>query len=142
MTARASEIVAAARGWIGTPYIHQASLKGSGADCLGLVRGIWREIIGPEPESPPAYSPDWAERKGEETLLAAALRHLVPIEVDEAGPGDVLLYRMRANAPAKHAAILASGTAASGMIIHAYSGHAVAETPQLATLPAAAFRFP
>ena len=35
-------IVAEARAWIGTPYRHQASLKGIGCDCLGLLRGIWR----------------------------------------------------------------------------------------------------
>ncbi len=62
------DIVAAGRGWIGTPYRHQASLKGVGADCLGLVRGLWRELIGPEPEVLPAYSPDWAEAGGRETL--------------------------------------------------------------------------
>ena len=54
-------IVAAARGWIGTPYVHQASVKGAGTDCLGLVRGIWRELYGPEPEALPAYTPDWGE---------------------------------------------------------------------------------
>ena len=39
--------VASARGWLGTPYHHQASLKGVGCDCLGLLRGVWREVIGP-----------------------------------------------------------------------------------------------
>ncbi len=34
MTTR-EDIVRAARGWIGTPYRHQASLKGVGTDCLG-----------------------------------------------------------------------------------------------------------
>src|SRR3989338_4143365 len=48
-------IVAAARSWIGTPYRHQASLKGAGCDCLGLVRGVWRELYGDEPEAPPPY---------------------------------------------------------------------------------------
>lgn len=43
-------IVAEARAWLGTPYRHQASLKGVGADCLGLVRGVWRAVVGPEPE--------------------------------------------------------------------------------------------
>ena len=43
-TDRGTRLVAAARGWIGTPYVHQASCKGAGADCLGLVRGVWREI--------------------------------------------------------------------------------------------------
>jgi hypothetical protein len=34
-----SPAVEIARGWIGTPYLHQASRRGAGADCLGLVRG-------------------------------------------------------------------------------------------------------
>ena len=34
-------VVAAARGWLGTPYQHQASARGAGAGCLGLLRGIW-----------------------------------------------------------------------------------------------------
>ncbi len=38
------KIVAAARAWVGTPYHHQASVKGAGCDCLGLIRGIWREL--------------------------------------------------------------------------------------------------
>ena len=70
-----------ARGWIGTPYRHQSSCKGAGADCLGLVRGVWRELFGAEPEPVPPYGPDWAEVAGEERLWAAALRHL-----DPAGP--------------------------------------------------------
>ena len=63
-----SPIVAFARGWIGTPYCHQASLKGVGCDCLGLVRGVWRETLGAEPEGVPAYTPDWAEAGRAETL--------------------------------------------------------------------------
>jgi NlpC/P60 family putative phage cell wall peptidase len=46
-------IVKAARGWLGTPYHHQASVKGAGADCLGLIRGLWRELYGSEPEAVP-----------------------------------------------------------------------------------------
>ncbi len=63
MTAR-SDIVTAARGWIGTPYRHQASVKGAGCDCLGLLRGVWREVVGPEPQTPPAYTAGWAEAPG------------------------------------------------------------------------------
>ena len=33
-------IVAAARSWRGTPYHHQASLKGVGSDCLGLITAL------------------------------------------------------------------------------------------------------
>ena len=67
-----ADIIVEARAWIGTPYRHQASLKGVGCDCLGLVRGVWRELIGDEPQSAPAYSRDWAEASGEESLANAA----------------------------------------------------------------------
>src|SRR5690242_19627593 len=87
-----SDIIAEARSWIGTPYRHQASLKGVGCDCLGLVRGVWRTLLGEEPERAPPYSPDWAEALQQETLAQAAARHLVPIARDQVLPGDVLLF--------------------------------------------------
>ena len=59
------EVVTAARGWIGTPYVHQASVRGAGCDCLGLLRGVWRELIGPEPEVVPPYTMDWSEPQGD-----------------------------------------------------------------------------
>lgn len=118
----------AARSWLGTPYLHQASLKGVGADCLGLVRGVWREVIGREPETPPAYSTNWAEVEGEERLLQAAERWLVPVEPNEARAGDVLLFRMAPNAAVKHCAILSEDEGPEWRMIHAYWGRAVVET--------------
>jgi NlpC/P60 family putative phage cell wall peptidase len=114
-------ILAEAREWIGTPYQHQASAKNVGADCLGLVRGVWRAVYGDEPEAAPAYTPDWAERQGTETLFVAAQTHLNEIAVADAAPGDVLLFRMDAHSPMKHAAIVETGD----RIIHAYWGRAV-----------------
>jgi NlpC/P60 family putative phage cell wall peptidase len=87
------DIVAIARRWLGTPYHHQASLEGAGCDCLGLVRGIWRELYGREAEALPPYSRDWAEATGEETLVAAARRHLIEIAPADAAPGAVLVFR-------------------------------------------------
>lgn len=101
-------VVSAARTWIGTPYHHQASVKGVGADCLGLIRGVWRELYGAEAERPPGYSRDWGEASGEETLLYAATRHLHAKDKLALEVGDVLIFRMRAGSIAKHAAILAS----------------------------------
>lgn len=121
-------IVASARGWIGTPYLHQASCKGAGADCLGLLRGVWREVLGAEPETPPAYSMDWSEAARIEALWGAARRHLVPKAWEEEAPGDVLLFRMREGAVAKHLGI-AGLIGANASFIHAYSSHAVIESP-------------
>lgn len=134
-------ILAEARSWIGTPYLHRASLRGHGADCLGLVRGVWRQLVGPEPEPLPPYAPDWAEAGRRETLADTARRCLVAIPVEAAKPGDVLLFRFRAHLPAKHAAILSDG----GRMIHAYDGASVREThlsPWWRRRLAFAFAFP
>ncbi|MGL4975880.1 MAG: peptidase P60, partial [Bosea sp. (in: a-proteobacteria)] len=110
-------IIDAARDWIGTPYLHQASLKGVGCDCLGLVRGVWRDVLGDEPQDVPPYAADWAEASGRETLAEAALCHLQPVALEDAGAGDVLLFRWRAHVPAKHCAILTGNFSARGSTI-------------------------
>ena len=107
-------IVAEARAWMGTPYRHQASRKGVGCDCLGLVRGVWRGLLGEEPERVPGYTRDWAEAGGVEALAEAGRRHLVEIDPATARPGDVLVFRMRPGGPAKHAGILISGDLSGG----------------------------
>ena len=55
-----AEILSEARDWLGTPYRHQASLKGAGCDCLGLVRGVWRALEG------------WSQRRNLELCAPAA----------------------------------------------------------------------
>lgn len=112
-------LLAAAQGWLGTPYVHQASLRGVGADCLGLVRGLWRTLHGVEPAPTPPYTPDWDEHDPAELLQAALHRWLLPVSHIE--PADVLLFRMRRGGPAKHLAI-ATG---QGTLIHAHSRHGV-----------------
>jgi NlpC/P60 family putative phage cell wall peptidase len=136
-----ADIVALARGWLGTPYHHQAALKGVGCDCLGLVRGVYEEACGRPAETPPAYSRDWAEASRRETMIEAAGRHLTPIDPRDIQPGDVLIFRMRTSAMAKHAAILSTG----GRMIHAIEGAPANEvhlSPWWRKRIAAAFRFP
>ncbi|WP_291731665.1 NlpC/P60 family protein [Leisingera sp. F5] len=136
-----SRVVAAARGWIGTPYVHQACCKGAGCDCLGLIRGLWRELYGSEPEAPPAYTMDWSEPQGAEALWQAAARHLAAKPLAKASPGDVILFRMRDGSVAKHlgvqSAVYEKEPKAAGRdvgnsgpsFIHAYAGHGVVESP-------------
>lgn len=118
------QIVDFARVWIGTPYLHQGSLRGAGTDCLGLLRGLWREVYGTEPQDVPAYSADWSEASGDEVLWRAARRWMVDKPLDADALGDVLLFRMRAGGIAKHLGIQ-SGPAS---FIHAYTGHGVIES--------------
>jgi NlpC/P60 family putative phage cell wall peptidase len=132
---RVRQVVDEARGWIGTPYQHQASCRGAGCDCLGLIRGIWRMLFGREPELPPAYSMDWSEPQGDERLWAAALAHLQAKPLDMAAAGDVLLFRMRTGAVAKHLGVqsqMTSSASGAGALragfIHAYSGRGVVES--------------
>ena len=117
------EIVRSARGWIGTPYQHQASLRGVGCDCIGLVRGVWREMIGPEPEPMQPYSPDWAEAGGVETLIALSERHFRSADVNAIRAGDLLVFRFRENAVAKHVGVATD----DAHMIHAHDGARVAE---------------
>lgn len=134
-----------ARSWLGTPYRHQASCKGAGCDCLGLLRGIWRALYGREPVSVPGYSPDWAETGGQETLIDAGREHLVESVITEARPGDVLVFRWRDGAPAKHVGILSAPLASRPAMIHAYERAGVIESPLVPSWRgriAAAFAFP
>lgn len=134
-------IIREARSWLGTSYCHQASVKGEGCDCLGLVRGVWRALIGPEPIVAPPYTPDWADCADGEALVMAVRSVMTDVAIEQAAPGDVLLFRMRIDAPAKHAAILCAPDA----IIHAYWGRAVVESrlaPWWRARLAHAFRFP
>jgi NlpC/P60 family putative phage cell wall peptidase len=123
----AEDALAEARLWLGTPYLHQASVKGVGTDCLGLLRGVWRSVFGDEPESVPAYTEDWAEPDHREVLHAAANRWLVGKDLTAVAPGDVLLFRMREGSIAKHLGIQ-SHVGPHPRFIHSYTGHGVIES--------------
>lgn len=120
------EVVQIARTWIGTPYMHQASVKGAGCDCLGLLRGVWRELRGAEPEDAPPYSSDWAEATGVETMYLALKRHLTEIAPRDIAPGDVALFRMTPRGPAKHCGIVAEKNSVT-TLIHARQNKRVSE---------------
>lgn len=108
--------VAAARAWLGTPFVHQASCRGAGADCLGLIRGLWRECLGAEPAPVPPYPP------GEGDLLPVLRAHLPP---GTGAAGDILLFAMQPGRPALHLGLV---SAPGALFIHAWSGPGVVET--------------
>lgn len=128
MSGLGERAAAEARRWIGTPYRHQGSMLGAGADCLGLLRGVWRTLYGAEPERVPPYTPDWSEPQREETLWLAARRHLIEKPLADEAVGDVILFRLREAGVAKHLGIQGA-TGADASFVHAYHGHGVVESP-------------
>lgn len=121
-----TDVVDSARAWIGTPYVHQAALRGVGCDCLGLLIGVWRERGGAVP-SLPAYSMDWSEASGRETLWQALRDKLLEKPIGAVGRSDVVLFRMREGSIAKHLGVIAN-TGPSPTFIHSMSGHGVIES--------------
>ena len=147
MSADPEEVLTAARRWLGTPYHDQASVRGAGCDCLGLVRGVWREVMGPEPLPIPPYSRDWGETGSREVLAEAARRVMIERPVAELALGALVLLRMRRGALAKHCGILTEPHGVTGRprFIHAYERTGVVEevlTSAWARRIAFAFRYP
>jgi cell wall-associated NlpC family hydrolase len=140
MTTR-TQIVAAARDWLGTPFHHQGRLKGVGVDCAGLVICVAREFaLIPASWNPTGYSraPDGA------TLMAYCLEQMQPISQSEMQAGDVVVVRFD-NYP-QHLGIVGDYRHGGHSIIHA-SGNSgqVIETRLMfhaAMLYVASFRLP
>jgi NlpC/P60 family putative phage cell wall peptidase len=121
--ARTDQIITTARTWLGTPYHHQGSVKGVGCDCVGLVRGVYREVYNVEPPELINYSVDWGDANGNEDMVEAANKYLIPIKVEDADAGSVILIRWKLRRVAKHCMILTSKEKA----IHAYNNAPVSE---------------
>jgi NlpC/P60 family putative phage cell wall peptidase len=106
----ASEIVAKAREYLGTPYHDGARVKGIGVDCIGLVVCTFKELGVPVTDK-------LGHTKGDQI---EALESLLRLHCNEAGneqPGDILLFRYRSM---YHHAAIASP---EGMI-HSYDSPA------------------
>lgn len=88
------EIINTCRQWLGTPYLHQQSLKGVGCDCLGFVKGVAQEL-GCLPSNFDDIEP-LAKGYGREPYGM-----MVPLfkrwcdEVAKPEVGDILIFRIR-----------------------------------------------
>ena len=90
------------------------------------MRGVWRELYGPEPMPIPPYSRDWGETGTREPLAEAARTVMLEMPVDgDRSPGALILFRMRTGAVAKHCGIVT----APDRFIHAYERTGVIEVP-------------
>ena len=92
MPDRGEKAVAEAREWIGTPVVWEASLKGIGCDCRGLVAGVARELGWPEGSAFEAGIVGYSRRIDGEQLVAGLDRLFDRVEKPE--PGDILAFRI------------------------------------------------
>jgi NlpC/P60 family putative phage cell wall peptidase len=111
------ELVAAqAREWLGTPFIWQASQRGVGCDCKGLLWGVARELGFPEAESLYAKVADYSPTRPVPSALLKQGFAAIFDPVEEMRPGDVLLVKLGNRA--SHIAIVSG----EGRAIHAQIG--------------------
>jgi cell wall-associated NlpC family hydrolase len=139
-----ADIVAEARAWLKTPYMHQQRMKGIGVDCAGLVIGVARNLgmvaadfdVNGYSRQPDGFS-----------LMAHCERWMRRIDRDEMQLGDVIVTRY--DADPNHFGILADYLHGGLSVIHALGtrdgrGHVLEHRLDAGTLArfVAAFKLP
>ena len=108
-------IVAEARAWIGTPFHHQARLKGVGVDCANLLVGVYSAVGAVPAISLDHYPPDWHLHQDTPRFMAYLLQYAEPIPASEQPqPGDIAMFRY--GRQAAHGAIVSAWP----LVIHAW----------------------
>ena len=117
-------VVAAARAWLGTPFQHQARVKGVGVDCIGLVIGVARELGLVSPDFDIDAYPRVPDGK---TLLPIAKMHMTEVDRSAMQAGDVVAVAL--GSLPQHFGVLGDYRHGGFSIIHAASqSGAVIET--------------
>ena len=86
--AERNDIVSAARGWLGTPFHHQARLNSVGVDCIGLVIGVARELQLIDPDFDVTGYSRYPDGRA---LMAMAREKMTPVTLDQMQLGDVVV---------------------------------------------------
>jgi NlpC/P60 family putative phage cell wall peptidase len=111
------QIVSTARTWLGTPFHHQARLKGKGCDCLGLIIGVVDELGLKDAHGRllSSYDEITYPKEPDGAYLIEKLTGLLDeIPIADARSGDLALFRVRENP--QHLAILSDYEGTLGMI--------------------------
>ena len=108
------DIIAEARTWLGTPWHHQASVKGAGCDCIGFIRGVAEPFLA-KVDIPLDYTPTWHLYRAEPRMYLGFKTVAEEIAPADVLPADILLFGA-GKGPAHHCAFLTPG----GGLIHCY----------------------
>lgn len=87
-------VVAEARTWVGTPFVHQGALKHVGTDCIGLIAGVGLALGVPEAA---AWQRDqrfrgYGRLPKPDDLLDACRLYLDRLYLSQVALGDILLF--------------------------------------------------
>lgn len=120
MVARSS-VVAHARNWLGTPFQHQARLRGVGADCGGLLGGVAIDsgVVAPgwwEEHFDPLYL-GYSRAPTKDNLLRILDRYMLRISCKAIRPADVLVFVL--DVDPQHIGIVADYRHGGLSVIHA-----------------------
>jgi len=108
------DVVAEARSWIGTPWVASGAAKGVGANCLGFLAGVARNVGLASLADGFAPYGGYALPPHPMALLCGLRRHLEPMPWPQAVPADLLLFDLGDGL--RHVAMLT----APETIIHAF----------------------
>lgn len=113
-----AEVVSEARSWLGTPYQHQARVKGIGVDCAGLLIGVARALG----LVAPAFDVNgYARLPDGWSLIENCERHMQRTAPDAMRDGDAVVVRF--DSEPQHFGLLAPYSHGGLSIIHAASKH-------------------
>ena len=123
-----ARIIAAARKYVGTPWMHQGRV--TSLDCVGLALAVAEDLGLRDREGKPILRVDYmnyARQPRDNFLDAECARRLIARPLAELAPGMLAILR----APLCHAGIVAS-VAHNGVpeyltLIHAHAVHKIAE---------------
>lgn len=105
------EFIAAARGYLGTPFHHQGRIKGVGVDCAGTVYCALADCGYPT-EDVQGY----ARTPSGMLFMATVLKHSDPISRSQVNPGDLMVFAFQAEP--QHVAIVTGVSPLT--LLHAY----------------------
>ena len=130
MTATRAQVVAEARSWIGTPFQHQARVKGVGVDCAGVVICVARTL---GLVSPHFDVQGYARQPDGHSLLCHCDQTMRAVPREAMQPGDVVVVSF--DRDPGHVGIVGDYTHGGLSIIHALgiSARKVVETRLLFT---------
>lgn len=119
MSATREDVVREAVSWTGTRFHDCSGIKGVGTDCAHLIIRVYA-AVGLIEDFSPSYKPQWFQHRDEPRFLQELeSRGAHRIDIEEALPGDVLMYKFGRHAA--HGALVIDASS----VIHAYKpvGH-------------------